>query len=77
MISYEIGTGSLFINFQEEARFVVQTKAPKSLASAMQRLLSDEAFANKMGLVARSCHEHLFSVPALEQAYVSLYKELL
>lgn len=77
MISYEIGTGSLFINFQEEARFVVQTKAPKSLASAMQRLLSDEAFSNKMGLVARSCHEHLFSVPAPEQAYVSLYKELL
>lgn len=77
MISNEIGTGSLFINLLEEARFVVQTKAPKSLASAMLRLLSDETLTNKMGLADRNCHEQLFSVPALEQAYVSIYKELL
>lgn len=77
MISNEIGTGSLFINLLEEARFVVQTKAPKSLASAIQRLLSGETLANKMGLADRNCHEQLFSVPAPGQAYVSIYKELL
>ena len=76
MISCEIGTGTSFVNIHEETGFVVPPEVPESLANVMQILLRDEALANKMGLVARSRYEQLFSGSALGQAYASLYKEL-
>jgi rhamnosyl/mannosyltransferase len=77
MISCEIGTGTSFVNLNEETGFVVEPEQPESLGRAMNTLLNDESLADQMGLAARQRYERLFSGNALGQAYSSLYKELL
>jgi rhamnosyl/mannosyltransferase len=76
MISCEIGTGSSFVNKDEETGFVVAPESPNALADAMNRLLADEALAERMGLAARARYERLFSREALGREYAALYREV-
>ncbi len=77
MISCEIGTGTSFVNLNEETGFVIEPEQPESLGRAMNMFLYDERLADKMGLAARQRYDCLFSGNALGNAYSSLYKELL
>lgn len=77
MISCEIGTGTSFVNANEETGFVVSPEQADSLSRAMNVFLNDENLASSMGLAARKRYEKFFSGAALGQAYSTLYKTLL
>jgi rhamnosyl/mannosyltransferase len=77
MISCEIGTGTSYVNANEETGFVVSPECPTELAHAMQALLKDTALNYKFGVAARLRYIKYFSGEALGQAYSEIYQEIL
>ena len=77
MISCEVGTGTSFVNQDDETGFVVPPESPAQLAEAMQALLADSNLASRLGRAARVRYEQVFSGEAMGRAYVSLFEELL
>lgn len=77
MISCEIGTGTSFVNKDQETGFVVSPESPIALAQAMNTLLMDDALATRFGCAARQRYESYFSGQALGKAYSALYREVL
>lgn len=77
MISCEIGTGTSFVNKDQETGFVVPPESPTALAQAMNNLLLDDALAERFGRAARQRYETHFSGYALGKAYSDLYREVL
>lgn len=76
LISCEIGTGTSFVNANEQTGFVVAPESPEALSEAMQTLIKDEQLAEVMGRAARDRYERLFSGPALGRAYAELFREV-
>ncbi len=76
LISCEIGTGTSFVNENEETGFVVEPESPERLSWAMNMLLRDKKLSDKMGCAARARYERLFSGQALGQAYAALFREV-
>lgn len=76
LISCEIGTGTSFVNMNEETGLVVSPGSSDALALAMNVLLTDNALAARMGGAARTRYERLFSGQALGRAYAELYREV-
>ncbi len=74
MICCEIGTGTSFVNADDETGLVVPPDDPAALAGAMNRLLQDEGLARRFGAAARQRYEDLFSAEALGSAYAALYR---
>jgi glycosyltransferase involved in cell wall biosynthesis len=77
LITCEIGTGTSFVNLDQETGFVVPPKNPKELALAMNKLANDVELARKMGVNARNRYERNFSNHALGLSYLNLYKEVI
>lgn len=77
MVSCEIGTGTSFVNLHGVTGLVVPPEAPQALAQALNTLLADKRLAQQYGLAARQRYESLLSGPALGQAYVRLYQDIL
>ena len=75
MISCEIGTGTSFINKDGETGFVVEPGSPAVLASAMKRLLEDQALREKFGNAARARYEDFFDGRRATEAHLRLYRE--
>jgi glycosyltransferase involved in cell wall biosynthesis len=75
MISCEIGTGTSYVNLDNETGFVVPPESAAELAAAMSRLLNDFALAGKLGRAARRRYEKLFSGDVLGGAYAGLYHD--
>ncbi len=76
LISCEIGTGTSYVNANNETGFVVPPESPTALVNAMKMLLEDESMAERMGFAARQRYEKLFSGQALGRAYSDLYREV-
>jgi glycosyltransferase involved in cell wall biosynthesis len=76
LISCEIGTGTSYINLNDQTGFVVNPNAPHELAEAINQLFKDQSLAIKMGNNARNRYEQLFSGPAMGKAYADLYHQL-
>jgi len=76
MISCEIGTGTSFVNVDGETGIVVPPESPAELARAMNRLIADEALAQRYGRAARLRYERMFSGEALGRAYAALYQDV-
>lgn len=76
LISCEIGTGTSFVNANEETGLVVAPDSSSALAGALNILLADDAGANEFGRGARARYERLFSGPALGKAYSDLFREM-
>lgn len=76
LISCEIGTGTSYINLHDVTGFVVPPERPAALASAMQKLVEDEAMASSFGVAARQRYEDLFSGHAMGRGYASLFQEV-
>ena len=76
MISCEIGTGTSYVNANDETGFVVEPGSPGALVNAMNRLLKDDTLATKMALAARHRYERLFSGEALGREYAKLFREV-
>jgi glycosyltransferase involved in cell wall biosynthesis len=75
-ISCEIGTGTSYINADDETGFVVPPEYPEALGAAMNRLLNQDELAEKFGLAARKRYENYFSGQAMGHAYASLFREV-
>lgn len=73
MVSCEIGTGTSFINLNDETGFVVPPEEPEALAQAMNCLLNDDETAARFGRAARKRYETHFSGHSLGKAYFDLY----
>jgi rhamnosyl/mannosyltransferase len=76
LISCDIGTGTSFVNQQEETGFVVPPQSPSKLAEALNLLLANIELGRRMGMAARKRYELLFSGEALGKAYAALYQEV-
>ena len=77
MISSEIGTGTSFINIDQQTGIVVPPSSPKDLNIAMTYLWNNPAVAARMGLKAVERYEALFTADKMCQAYAALYQRLI
>ena len=77
MISSEIGTGTTFININNETGIVVPPSDPLSLRQAMQYLWERPQEAAAMGQKAEERYWKYFTADDMAKVYVKLYKELL
>ena len=77
LISCEIGTGTSFININEETGLVVPPSDPSAFSHAMKTLWEQPDKAKLMGQNARSRYLKMFTAKDMAKAYVDIYKKLL
>lgn len=77
VVCTELGTGTSFVNKDGESGFVVPPNDPAALASALNRLLDDEALRQRLGAGARARAEALFSKEAMLRNTMAIYEEAL
>jgi rhamnosyl/mannosyltransferase len=77
MISSEIGTGTSFININQETGIVVVPSSPKDLHVAMTYLWNNPKVAGSMGLKAIERYEKLFTADKMCKSYAALYQRVL
>ncbi|GAB3420557.1 D-rhamnosyltransferase WbpZ [Massilia agilis] len=76
MISSEIGTGTTYINIDNETGLVVPPSNPQALAEAMRKLWDNPALAADMGRRAAQRYRELFTSEQMAASYTALYREL-
>lgn len=77
MISCEIGTGTSFINKDNETGLVVAPESPSALASAMTRLLGDDELCQTFGRNARARYEEFFDGRRTAESHLQIYHGIL
>ncbi|WP_154675979.1 glycosyltransferase family 4 protein [Entomohabitans teleogrylli] len=77
LISCELGTGTSYINLDNQTGYVIPATDPQALAKAMQRLWDDEAQAAQFGKNARLRFEEMFRLEQMVASYIGLYRRLL
>ena len=77
MISSEIGTGTTFINIQNQTGLVVPPSDYLALRQAMQFLWEHPAEAREMGRRAEARYWKHFTADQMVRSYFDLYSELL
>lgn len=77
LISSEIGTGTTYININNETGLVVPPSEPTSLRKAMDYLWNNPEEAAAMGKRAEERYWKLFTAEQMVESYVSLYNQLL
>ena len=77
LISSEIGTGTSFINSDQETGIVVPPSSPKDLHNAMTYLWNHPEVAKRMGAKAAERFMALFTADKMSQSYLNLYRRLL
>jgi O-antigen biosynthesis rhamnosyltransferase len=77
LISCEIGTGTSYINIDQETGLVVPPSDEKALANAMISLWTNPEKAKEMGRRARARYETLFTARQMSQSYYELYQKML
>ena len=77
IISADIGTGSSYVNIDNETGLIVEPANPTALALAMKTLADDPALAQKLGKQARIRFDTVFTIAQYADNYASIYKALL
>jgi rhamnosyl/mannosyltransferase len=77
MISSEIGTGTSFINIDQETGLVVKPGDSHAFKKAMQFLWENPFAAEKMGIEAKKRYLRLFTAEQMASSYAELYRKLL
>lgn len=77
LISSEIGTGTSFINSDQETGIVVPPSSSKDLHAAMTYLWNHPEVAKRMGARAAERFMALFTADKMGQSYLDLYRRLL
>ncbi len=77
MISCELGTGTSFVNADNETGFVVPPENPEKFREAMEKLSADPALCEKFGKAARARYEALFTGQKMGENYAALYERVL
>jgi rhamnosyl/mannosyltransferase len=76
MISSEIGTGTSYINIDQDTGLVVPPSDPVAFGAAMRTLWEDPERAAAMGVRAEERYWELFTAETMAQHYAELYREL-
>lgn len=76
MISCEIGTGTSYININNETGIVVPPSDPAAFRKAMRYLWENSGVAAEMGERAEKRYWKLFTADQMASRYVELYQEL-
>jgi glycosyltransferase involved in cell wall biosynthesis len=76
MISSEIGTGTSYINIDQQTGLVVPPSDPAAFRAAMRTLWDDPALAQAMGRCAEARYHELFTSERMAASYAQLYREL-
>jgi glycosyltransferase involved in cell wall biosynthesis len=76
MISSEIGTGTSYINIDQQTGLVVPPSDPAALRAALRALWDDPARARAMGVRAQARYHELFTSEQMAASYTELYREL-
>lgn len=76
VISTELGTGTSWINQNEETGLVVPPKNPDALASALNAVWKDKKKAREMGVKARQRVSEKFTLGKMMARHIKLYKNL-
>ena len=77
MISSEIGTGTSFINQDQETGYVVPPGNAAAFRQALDALWHDEAQAATMGQRAAERYVSLFTAEQMMAGYLAQYRHLL
>lgn len=77
LISSEIGTGTSFINIDQQTGIVVSPSSPKDLQVAMTYLWNNPGVAERMGLKAVNRYKKLFTADKMCQSYKTLYERVI
>ncbi|WP_413528587.1 glycosyltransferase family 4 protein [Rahnella inusitata] len=77
LISCEIGSGTTYINIDNETGIVVPPTDVLALRSAMIKLWNNQELANTYGENAQKRYNSLFTSVHMAESYVKLYKEML
>ena len=76
LIACEIGTGTTFININQETGLTIAAESPNELRQAMQHLWNNSNIAHNMGKAAQARYNELFTSEKTAQQYVELYQSL-
>jgi len=76
LISCEIGTGTTYINIDQETGIAVPPSDSSALQKAMQFLLDNPKVAQQMGAHAKKRYEKYFTANQMGKSYFELYQEL-
>lgn len=76
LISSEIGTGTTFVNINNESGLVVPPNHPEALAEAMRSLWDNPTLAEQMGRNAELRYQHYFRADIMINSYAKLYAEV-
>lgn len=77
MISSEIGTGTTYINIDNDTGLVVPHSDPLALRNAMDYVWKHPKMATEMGRRADDRYRRLFTADQMARSYADLYTELL
>lgn len=77
LISCEIGTGTSFVNVNNETGLVIEHSSPLELRSAMKFLVENNDAAIKFGANAEQRYLKFFTATKQAESYVDVYRELL
>lgn len=77
LISCEIGTGTTFVNIDNETGLVVPPSDPAAFRQAMDHLWNNTEQAKKMGQRAEERYWEMFTAKQMSISYVSLYEKLI
>jgi rhamnosyl/mannosyltransferase len=77
MISSEIGTGTTYINVDQETGLVVPPSDAHAFRAAMRTLWDNPGLAHAMGERAQARYRELFTSEQMATSYTELYRELM
>lgn len=76
LISAEIGTGTSFVNIDQETGLVVAPSNPAALRRAMDYIWNNPEEVMAMGINAEKRYNSLFTATQMSQSYYELYQSL-
>lgn len=77
MITAEIGTGTSYVNLDQQTGIVVKANDSKSLRHAIKRLYTDTELCQKLGQNAYNRYLELFTAEKMADSYYHAYSKLL
>lgn len=77
MISSEIGTGTTFINIDNQTGLVIPPSDPSALRKAMVKLWGNPRLAEQFGNKAYERYEEMFTSKQMVEEYTKIYRSLL
>lgn len=76
MVCCEIGTGTSYINVDQQTGLVVAPEDPDALHQAMRHLCEHHDAAQAMGAAAQQRYRELFTADTMAASYLQLYEKL-